>query len=65
MKKNAMKEINKAEKEFDEFVQNEHTEFLCSLVSGLLAVASAAVFIIGQYSKHIKDDEEREEVDNA
>lgn len=58
MKKNTMQEINKAEKEFDQFVNNEHTEFICNLIGGVLAISSAIVIIIGQYSKHVREDDE-------
>ena len=61
MKKNPMKEVNNFESEFDKFIGNDHTEFLCNLTGALLAVASIVSVVIGQYSKHIKDENENDE----
>ena len=61
MKKNAMKEVNNFESEFDKFVENDHTEFLCNLAGALLAVASTVAIAIGQYSKHVKENREEDD----
>lgn len=61
MKKNPMKEVNNFENEFDKFVENDHTEFLCNLTGALLAVASIVSVVIGQYSKHVKEENENYE----
>lgn len=61
MKKSPMKEVNNFEKEFNQFIENDHTEFLCNLTGALLAVASMVTVVIGQYSKHVKEEKENDE----
>lgn len=58
MKKISIKDINKAENEFDAFVANEHTEFLCKLAASVLSVGAVLCYIIGEYSKHIIENKE-------
>jgi hypothetical protein len=58
MKKIGIKDINKAENEFDAFVANEHTEFLCKLTASVLGVGAVLCYIIGEYSKYIIKNKE-------
>lgn len=59
MKKNKMQEINKKVEEFDRFVYSEHTTFLCSVAGTVLMAVGLGVIGIGQYSKNLKNKENR------